>query len=52
MERRSFILATAAAQARILGANDRIRAGIIGAGNRGKYLTAQFKGLRRNSWVS
>lgn len=25
------------------GANDRIRGGIIGAGNRGKYLTANFK---------
>ena len=43
MDRRSFLLTTAAAQARILGANDRIRAGIIGAGGRGRYLTAQFK---------
>ena len=37
------MLTTAAAQARIVGANDRIRTGIIGAGGRGKYLTAQFK---------
>src|SRR5205809_7702748 len=45
MDRRTFILTTAAAQSRILGANDRIRAGIIGAGGRGRYLTAQFKEL-------
>jgi predicted dehydrogenase len=43
MERRKFLLTTAAAQTRIVGANDRIRTGIIGAGGRGKYLTAQFK---------
>src|SRR6266567_9116275 len=45
MDRRTFILTTAAAQSRILGANDRIRATIIGAGGRGRYLTAQFKEL-------
>ena len=45
MDRRTFILTTAAAQNRILGANDRIRATIIGAGGRGRYLTAQFKEL-------
>src|SRR5258708_5918783 len=45
MDRRTFILTTAASQTRILGANDRIRAGIIGAGGRGRYLTAQFKEL-------
>src|SRR5256884_2128602 len=45
MDRRSFLLASAASQARIRGANDRIRAGIIGAGGRGRYLTAQFKEL-------
>jgi len=43
MDRRKFLLTTAAAQSRILGANDRIRTGIIGAGGRGKYLTRQFK---------
>ena len=42
MDRRNFLLA-AAAQRAILGANDRIRAAIIGAGGRGRYLTAQFK---------
>jgi predicted dehydrogenase len=45
MNRRTFVLATAAAQTRIRGANDRIRAGIIGAGGRGRYLTGQFKEL-------
>src|SRR5262249_45024704 len=45
MDRRTFILTTAASQSRILGPNDRIRATIIGAGGRGRYLTAQFKDL-------
>src|SRR5712692_1828232 len=43
MDRRQFLLTTAAAQGRILGANDRIRTGIIGAGGRGRYLTGEFK---------
>src|SRR3989442_4211875 len=43
MDRRQFLLTTAAAQGRILGATARIRTGIIGAGGRGKYLTGQFK---------
>jgi hypothetical protein len=45
MERRSFFVAAAASQMRILGANDRVRAGIIGAGGRGRYLIGQFKEL-------
>jgi predicted dehydrogenase len=45
MNRRAFLFASAASQARIIGANDRIRAGIIGAGGRGRYLTGQFKEL-------
>src|SRR5260370_2113185 len=45
MNRRTFLLASAASQTRVFGANDRIRAGIIGAGGRGRYLTAQFKEL-------
>ncbi len=48
MNRRTFLLATAAAQSQILGANDRLRAGIIGSGGRGRYLTAQFKELGAN----
>ena len=57
MNRRNFLLATAAAQARIFGANERIRVGIIGPGGRGRYLMGVFKefgadlagGLRRLS---
>jgi predicted dehydrogenase len=45
MERRSFFVAAAASQMRVLGANDRVRAGIIGAGGRGRYLIGQFKEL-------
>ena len=41
MQRRTFLSMAAAGAA--AGANDRIRGGIIGAGNRGKYLTANFK---------
>jgi predicted dehydrogenase len=43
MERRTFLAATAASGARVPGAGDQVRAGIIGAGGRGRYLTAQFK---------
>jgi len=43
MHRRIFLISTAAAQIRTLGANDRLRVGIIGAGGRGRYLIAQFK---------
>src|SRR5437763_6049539 len=45
MDRRTFLLASAASQAKAPGANDRIRAGIIGSGGRGRYLTGQFKEL-------
>jgi predicted dehydrogenase len=48
MDRRTFVLTTAATQTRILGAADRISAGIIGAGGRGRYLTGQFKELGVN----
>ena len=34
---------SAAAQARVLGANDRVRVGIIGPGGRGRYLMGEFK---------
>src|SRR5215472_9430743 len=43
MQRRTFLLTAASAPSRILGANDRLRAGIIGAGGRGRYLISQFK---------
>ena len=48
MDRRTFALSVAATQTRVLGAADRIRAGIIGAGGRGRYLTGQFKELGVN----
>jgi len=40
MNRRAFL---ASAPATVLGANDRVRVGVIGAGGRGRFLTAQFK---------
>ena len=43
MNRRTFLAATASSAARVLGANDRIRGAVIGAGGRGRYLTQQFK---------
>ena len=43
MHRRNFLMTTAASQMRILSANERLRAGIIGAGGRGRYLIGQFK---------
>lgn len=42
MRRRTFSLGAAAGAAQIL-AQDRIRAGVIGAGGRGRLLTAEFK---------
>jgi len=36
-------VAAAAAQSRVMGANDRLRAGAIGTGGRGRYLIGQFK---------
>jgi predicted dehydrogenase len=42
MERRAFLLTAAAAQ-RVFGANNRLRAGIVGSGGRGRYLISQFK---------
>jgi predicted dehydrogenase len=42
LQRRTFLAASAATGARILGANDRIRVGVIGAGIRGAYLAARF----------
>jgi predicted dehydrogenase len=40
-----MFLAGALAQSRIIGANDRIRAGVIGSGGRGRVLMADFKEL-------
>lgn len=42
MKRRAFV-ATAASAARVWGANDRVRAAILGSGGRGRFLTGEFK---------
>ncbi|MFN7921704.1 MAG: Gfo/Idh/MocA family oxidoreductase [Bryobacteraceae bacterium] len=42
--RRYFLAAaTAASASRVMGANDRLRGGIIGSGGRGRYLVGEFK---------
>jgi predicted dehydrogenase len=43
IQRRNFLGTTALAATRILGANERLRGGVIGAGGRGRLLTAEFK---------
>jgi predicted dehydrogenase len=43
MDRRKFVAATALSVSRIIGANERIRAGVIGSGGRGRFLTGEFK---------
>ena len=43
MDRRTSVQATAAAGGRILGANDRIRTGLIGSGGCGRKVAGQFR---------
>jgi predicted dehydrogenase len=43
--RRTFLAVTALSSARILGANERLRAGIIGCGGRGQLLMDEFKAV-------
>jgi len=43
MNRRTFLAAAAASQARIPGANDRLRGALIGSGGRGRLLLGEFK---------
>jgi len=51
--RRSVLACTAAASAsRLLGANDRVRIGIIGAGGRGTYLMGQASKCPNIEWVA
>jgi predicted dehydrogenase len=45
MDRRKFLISTAASAAQVSGANERIRGAIIGSGGRGQFLTANFKEL-------
>ena len=42
MHRRAFLGMTAAASLRVTGANNRVRAGLIGSGLRCQYLTGKF----------
>jgi predicted dehydrogenase len=38
VERRAFLAATAASAQRVMGANDRVRVGLVGCGGRGRYV--------------
>jgi predicted dehydrogenase len=45
-------LATAASASRVLGANDRIRVGVIGTGGRGRYLMRELNKIGGVEWVA
>ncbi|MBM3748255.1 MAG: gfo/Idh/MocA family oxidoreductase, partial [Acidobacteria bacterium] len=51
VSRRAFVT-TAAAAARVLGANERIRLGIIGTGGRGSYLMNVANKVGGIEWVA
>lgn len=50
VSRRSFLAASAAT--RVLGANDRIRLGVIGTGGRGQYLMKQLNRIGGVEWAA
>jgi len=54
VSRRRFLVggATAVSAARVMGANDRVRLGIIGAGGRGTYLMGQANNCPNIAWVA
>lgn len=54
LSRRGFVAAaaTAASASRILGANDRVRLGIIGTGSRGSYLMGRANKCPNIEWVA
>jgi predicted dehydrogenase len=54
LSRRSFMVgaATAAAALRVAGANDRIRLGIVGSGQRGQYLMRSANEVGNVNWVA
>jgi len=53
LSRRSFVGALSTASAgRVMGANDRIRLGIIGSGGRGRYLMEQANKAGGIEWVA
>ena len=43
MNRRLFVASTALSASRVMGANERVHVGLIGAGGRGRYLAGEFK---------
>jgi len=58
MDRREFVKTsafagmTAASASRVMGANDRIRLGVIGTGGRGKYLMSTVNRIGGAEWVA
>jgi len=48
MNRRLFLASTALSASRVMGANERVNVGLIGAGGRGRYLTGDFKEVGAN----
>ncbi len=52
--RRAFVASSlsAASASRVIGANDRVRLGIIGTGGRGKYLMGQANKAGNMQWVA
>ena len=54
VSRRRFVMsaATAASAGRVAGANDRIRLGVIGTGNRGKYLMRKANEAGGAEWMA
>lgn len=54
VSRRTFMLAaaTAASALRVIGANDRIRLGIVGSGQRGQYLMKRANEVGDIEWVA
>lgn len=51
MERRAFLRTAAAAQ-RVLGANDRVRVGLIGCGGRGRYVARLMREAPSTEFVA
>jgi predicted dehydrogenase len=54
LSRRTFMVgaATAAAALRVVGANDRIRLGIVGSGSRGQYLMKSANQVGNVDWIA
>lgn len=52
MDRRAFLAATALSAARVKGANDRVRLGLIGCGGRGRYVAGFMKEAANAEFVA